>query len=230
MRVVVVVPLRPDARRAHLWDFTRGWIADHYPFPVFTADSDGARFSVAQARNRGAGLAGDWDVALFHDADTIAHPDAVAAAVESAAASGKMVLTADSHMYCDERSTARILASGSPAFARPVSFDSRGVYERPCGGILAVSRATFDRVGGYVESLEGWGFEDLVFLQQCNLWAAGHDWVPGHINLHLWHAPSVRDADTRRNEHAWKMLSNFRRLGNRRGARDYLRGLGHSIP
>lgn len=230
MRTVVVTPWRPNPRRQHLWDWVRGWIADNYGFPVFTADSDGAVFSAAQARNRAAALAGDWDVALFHDADTFAHPVAVERAVKLAASSSKMVVSADSHMYCDKASTNRMLSSGDAAFARPASFDNRGVYERPCSGIVAVGRDTFEAVGGYVESLEGWGYEDLVFLQCCNLFAGGHTWVDGHINLHLWHEPSPRDQQSRRNEHVWKMLANYRRLGNVPAARKYLAGLGHRVP
>lgn len=230
MRVAVLVPLRLDDRREPVWRFVRRWIADNYDFPLFTADSDGPVFSAAQARNNAARLAGDWDVAVFHDADTIAHPDAVAAAVSEASQVDKLVVAADSHMYCDPESSRRIMASGVPVFARPNSFDRNGVYERPCGGVVVISRAIFDRVGGYIESLEGWGYEDLCLLQQCGLWADGHDWVPGHISLHLWHPPALRTADTRRNERAWKMLANYRRLGNHRGARQYVQSLGHRLP
>lgn len=231
MRVAILVPFRPDGNRAHLWDFTRYWIGQNYNYPVTVADSSGEQFSAAEARNNAAKMAGDnWDVALFHDADTIAHPEAVNRALDIAVATDKMVVAADSHMYCDRLSTERIMASGVPMFPRPASFDQRGVYAKPCSGVIAVNRNTFDAVGGYVESLAGWGYEDLVFLQQCNLFAGGHDWIEGHINLHLWHEPARRDGNTRRNEHAWKMLANFRRLGNRAGARKYLADLGHRVP
>lgn len=230
MRTVILTPFRGSPARSGLWDWVQGWIADHYGFPVFTGDSAGAVFSSAAARNAAAAAAGDWDVALVHDADTIAHPDAVAEAIRLAAGSSRMVVAGDSHMYCDPVSSARIMASGVPAFARPVSFDDRGVYAKPCSGVFAVSRSTWDRVGGYVESLSGWGFEDLAFLQQCNLFADGHTWVPGHITLHLWHPPEARSGDTTRNQHVWKMLANYRRLGSVGDARKFLRSLGHRVP
>lgn len=230
MKVVVAVPLRLDERREPVWRWVRQWIADNYDFPVFTADSDSVVFSAGEARNNAVRLAGDWDVAVFHDADTIAHPAAVYEAVGLAGSSDQMVLAGDSHMYCDRSSSERIMASGVPAFARPASFDSRGIYERPSGGVVAISRATFEKAGGYIQSLEGWGYEDLCLLQQCNLFAGGHSWVPGHITLHLWHPPALRTTNTSRNQRAWKMLANYRRLGNVRGARQYLEGLGHCLP
>jgi hypothetical protein len=231
MRTVILAPFRSDhGRRALLWDWVRDWIAQNYDYPIFTADSDGQEFSSAQARNRCAAAAGDWDVALIHDTDTIAHPDAVAQALELAASTNKMVLTADAHMYCDQPSSDRILASGNPAFARPASFDKHGIYERPCGGVLAISRDTLATVGGYIESQHGWGYEDLCLLQMLGIFAGGNTWVPGHINLHLWHEPAPRDAQTQANKRAWQELTILRRRADRDGARRYLAGLGHRVP
>lgn len=227
MNVVVCVPYRSrgDDR---LWDFTRNWINNLYAYPVFVGDTP-EEFSRAGARNDAAAQAGDWDVALFHDSDTIAHPEAVRQAVDMAATSMQMVVTADSHMYCDPASTERILASGVPSFARPDSFDEHGIYAKPCSGIVAVNRNLYDAVGGYVE-LDGWGYEDLVFLQQCGIFGAGNTWVPGHINLHLWHQPSTRDERTNSNKAVWEKLTRFRIRNNRDGARDYLATLGHRVP
>lgn len=227
MNVVVCVPYRSrgDDR---LWDFTRHWIEQSYPYPIFVGDNGGA-FSRSAARNAAAAQAGNWDVALFHDADTIAHPDAIKQAIAIAATSMQMVVTADAHMYCDQASTERILASGSPAFARPASFDEHGIYEKPCSGIVAVNRNLFDAVGGYVH-LNGWGYEDLVFLQQCGVFGDGNTWVSGHINLHLWHQPSPRNQDTETNKAVWQQLTRHRIRGNADGARDYLATLGHTVP
>lgn len=198
--------------------------------PVVVADSTGQKFSVSQARNQAARHAGDWDVAIFHDCDTIAHPDAIKQAIDLAANSMQMVVTGDSHMYCDRPSSERIMASGVPSFARPQSFDEYGIYEKPCSGILAVNRDLFNRVGGYVESLRGWGYEDLVFLQMCGIFASGNTWVPGHINLHLWHEQAPRDNNTATNRDVWHRLTEFRRHRDRQDARRYLASLGHTVP
>lgn len=230
MRTVILTPYRPRTERdSQLWQWVIGWITDNYPMPIFTGDNAGP-FSRSAARNNAAKLAGDWDVAVFHDSDTIAHPDAVAQAVDMAANSMQMVVTADSHMYCDRASSERIRETGVPMFPRPDSFDKHGIYERPCSGIFAVNRDVFAKVGGYVESLSGWGYEDLVFLQMCGIFAGGNTWVTGHINLHLWHPPSPRTDDTLINENVWRALTEYRISHDTGGAREYLATLGHKVP
>jgi predicted glycosyltransferase involved in capsule biosynthesis len=229
MKTVILTPFRATPGREQVWDFVRAWIDDHYPMPVFVGDNEGV-FSPSAARNQAARASGEWDVAVFHDSDTIAHPDAVAQAVKMASTGMQMVVTADSHMYCDETSTQRIMGSGSPAFARPDSFDEHGIYEKPCSGVFAVNRKLWNTVGGYVQSLEGWGYEDLVFLQMCGIFAGGNTWVPGHINLHLWHPPAPRTDDTVTNKRVWQTLTQYRLRRDRKGARHYLASLGHTVP
>lgn len=230
MKVVVLVPYRAAPEREKSWGFVRQWITSNYGYDIWVADCDGTPFSSAQARNRAAALAGDWDVAVIHDADTIAHPEAVRYAVAEASASLRMVFAGDSHMYCDPISSQRIMLSGNPGFARPVTFDERGVYPRPSGGVLAVSRTLWDATGGYLNSLTAWGFEDLVFLQCAGLFGEGHSYIPGHITLHLWHPPLPETVETRFNERIWRELTEFRIARNIDGAKHYLAGLGHTVP
>ena len=229
MRTVILTPYRPTEARDAVWRWVRGWITENYDHPLFVGDCAG-EFSPSTARNNAAKAAGDWDVAIFHDADTIAHPEAVAQAVDMAANSMQMVVAADSHMYCDQPSSSRIMSSGVPAFARPDSFDHNGIYQRPCSGVFAVHRELFEKVGGYVESLSGWGYEDLVFLQCCGIFAAGNTWIPGHITLHLWHPPSPRTHNTSRNRRVWRELTTYRRRNDPVGAKRYLAQLGHHVP
>ena len=229
MRTVILTPFRATAGRDVVWQWVQGWIADNYPMPLFVGDTPGP-FSPSAARNHAAKLAGDWDVAVIHDGDTIAHPEAVQQAVDMAAHSMQMVVAGDSHMYVDQASSARIMRSNNAAFARPITFDQHGIYERPCSGVFAVNRDVFEAVGGYVESLHGWGYEDLVFLQSCGIFAGGNTWVPGHITLHMWHPESPRNSETTRNKAVWQQLTAYRRRSDRSGAREYLRGLGHHVP
>ena len=229
MRTVVLVPYRPNPQRDPVWGFVKSWITRHYNYPLFVADCDGDPFSIAQARNKAALDAGDWDVAVIHDADTIAHPEAVQRAVAEASASMRQVFTCDSHMYCDRSSSQRIMDSGWPMFPRP-DFTDRGAYQKPSGGIFAVSRKLFDAVGGYVESLVAYGYEDLVFLQCCGVFGEGHGYIPGHINLHLWHPPSTQSMDSRFNEQVWQTMTEHRIRRDQIGARHYLSTLGHTVP
>lgn len=230
MKTVVLTPYRRSPERERNWQFVQAWIKTNYDFPIFQADSGGSKFSPAKARNNAAQSAGNWDVAIFHDADTIAHPDAIQKAVAIAAESDRMVVAADSHMYCDRPSSHRIMFSGVPMFPCPDSFDDKGIYQHPCSGIFAVSRTTWTKVNGYLNNLQGYGYEDLVFLQCCGLFADGHTWVPGHITLHLWHPPSDSDMDTQYNKNVWMTLTKFRRRRDVAGAKTYLASLGHHIP
>lgn len=230
LNVVICTPYRPTPSRNTLWDWVRDWIADHYPYPVFVADSfDDDVFSPAQARNNAARLAGDWDVAVFHDADTIANMSSVTKAVDLASRSMRMVVAGDKHMYCSPESTEQIMAHRSALPAEPDD-DGRGLYTNPCSGVFAVSRKLWDAVGGYVEGLHGWGYEDLVFLQMCGIWGDGNTWIPGHTTYHLWHPPSERDAATETNKAVWQQLTRYRRNRDPQGARHYLASLGHKVP
>lgn len=230
MDTVILTPLRVKPGRVQNWRFVRNWINDNYPMPLFAEDSPGEVFSPAAARNSAARLAGDWDVAIFHDCDTIAHPDAVAQAIDLAANSMQMVVAGDSHMYCNRSSSKRIMDSGVPMFPRPDSFDEHGIYEKPCSGVFAVNRDLWEKTGGYVETLNGWGYEDLVFLQCCGIFGDGNTWIPGHITLHMWHPPSERNRDTESNKQVWQTLTRYRQRRDRKGAARYLASLGHTIP
>jgi hypothetical protein len=120
------------------------------------------------------------------------------------------------------------MATGEASVPRPDSFDHHGIYERPCSGVFAVNRDLFHKVGGYVETLTGWGYEDLVFLQCCGIFGDGNTWVPG-ITLHMWHPPSPRDDDTFTNKKVWQTLTKYRVRADRDGARRYLNDLGHTV-
>lgn len=230
-RTVVLIPYRNTGcpYRARNFAFTLNWWRTHHPhFLIHIGDNEG-EFSRSAARNNAAKMAGEWDAAVFADADTIAHPDAVNQAVNEAVNSMQMVVAADSHMYCDPTSSKRITDTGMPAFPRPDSFDTKGIYAKPCSGIFAINRNLFEKTGGYVETLKGWGYEDLVFLQQCGIFGDGNTWIPGHITLHLWHPPSDSDQDTRYNKTVWQTLSKYRRRKDARAAKNYLAELGHHI-
>jgi hypothetical protein len=60
-------------------------------------------------------------------------------------------------------------------------------YERSHagGGLLVVTRAAFDAVGGYDESYQGWGYEDSDMNLRL-LRTVGWDRLPGWA-WHLWH-------------------------------------------
>jgi hypothetical protein len=234
MKIAVVIPFGSMGCefRERNYQHIRTWIAKHHPdWPVFLGTSDRDPFAPAQARNNGAALAGDWDVLVFWDADTVVHPDAVREAVRRAAAAPVMVLACDSHIYTDQLSADRYLATGL-MFPKPRgnnrSFNLEGIYRRPCSGVLAVGRQLWTATGGYIDSLGGEdSHEDLAFFQMCGIFGEGVEWVEG-IQIHLWHPPAPRSNG--RNYQVWRKLAEMKRKGLTLQAKTYLASLGHSAP
>jgi len=235
MKVSVVIPFGSMGCQYRERNFRhiKSWIAEHHPdWPVFIGSSTRDPFSPAQARNNGASLAGDWDVVVFWDADTLVHPDAVREAVSKAAAAPFMVLACDSHIYSDQLSADRYLATGhmfpKPRGDNSKSFNLEGIYRRPCSGVLAVGRELWIATGGYIDSLGGEdSHEDLAFFQQCGIFGRGVKWVEG-IQIHLWHPPAPRSNG--RNYQVWKKLAEMKKKGLKVHAKTYLASLGHSVP
>jgi glycosyltransferase involved in cell wall biosynthesis len=235
MKVSVVIPFGSMGceYRERNFQHIKTWIAQFHPeWPVFIGSSDRDPFSPAQARNNGAAAAGDWDVLVFWDADTLVHPDAVREAVRRAASAKVMVLACDSHIYTDQLSADRYLATGlmfpKPRGNESQSFGLEGIYRRPCSGVLAVGRELWTATGGYIDSLGGEdSHEDLAFFQQCGIFGKGVKWVEG-IQIHLWHPPAPRSNG--RNYEVWKRLADMKRKGLKVPAKRYLASLGHSVP
>ena len=234
------VPFRTDhAERQRNWEYVAQWIDRHHPgWPICLGSSDRDPFSPAQARNHAAVNAGNWDVAVFWDSDSIAHPDAVRESVALADESGKLVIAGSGHIYMDELSTTRYLDTGL-MFPQPTdwpdtarkrfTYDDRSVYRDPCSGILAVSRRLWEQTGGYVDSLGGQdSHEDLIFWQQCILFGAGVTRVEG-IKLHLWH-PTAARAKGANHRHYHHLVALTKQPDGPERARAYLATLGHEVP
>lgn len=212
-------------------------IAHHPTYEIFEGQDDGEIFSMATARNNAARAAGHWDVAVILDADTIAAPDILEAAVQRAALSTNLVVAGDTRMCMDKVSTDRILGGG-PWFPRPEGRLAKtgtgandNIYAEPSSGVMCVSRQLWDTTGGYLESLRGWGYEDLVFMAQCNIFGAGTIWQSDGILLHFWHERTRITEDCDRNHQVWKKLSDIASQGNAWDlAANYLIEMGHRWP
>jgi len=241
MKVAVLVPRREDhGRRDEIWAWVKGWMRAHHPdWPIYEGrDDDGEVFSMAKARNDAARMAGDWDVGLIMDADTVGPPDVVEDAVRRARHSLNLVVAGDTRMCMDVDSSDRIMRQGV-WFPRPDGClpktgtgASDSIYGEPSSGVMAISRRLWDATGGYVESLAGWGYEDLVFLAQANLFGDGVMWMPRGILLHFWHPRSRLTDDTDRNHRVWQEIGALACHANARDlVRDYLADqLGHTWP
>lgn len=223
----IAVPRWPDGgRRDEIWPFVRDWYSGQ-GFEIYEGHDPGP----GEARNLAAQAAGDWDVLLFADADTLAHPDAIRTAIEGAHREDRMVICGDSHMYMSEASSNRILG-GSEWFCRPADFTNNSIYAKPCSGVFAVPRRLYERIGGY-PGVGPHGQEDQIWFELCRIFNGQVAWVADHITLHLWHPPARRDASTpeaRRNYRIWQQLAKFRGPQAQEQARALLATVGHQIP
>lgn len=188
MRFVILVPWRPsDDRRRLLWDWTRPYLEEFGP--VFTGDSDGP-WSRASACNRASKEAGQWDVALVADSDTIPEPGSIERAVAWVESTGGAARPHLDRYILNPQGTLRFGQLGLEGL-RPEDID----HSWPGGGLLVLTREAFETVGGYDESFVGWGYEDTAMtlaLLRHSRW----DRLPGKA-WHLWHQPGRASMRTR---------------------------------
>jgi hypothetical protein len=231
--VVVLVPYRAGIpRRDRIWKWVKGWYATNFPdWPLmYGGDSLGPTFSISKARNTIARWAAGWDVALMIDSDTIGEPSAIREAVDRAARHRQLVMAGDVHMRMNERSSDLILDHGvwfpRPDGYLPKTGVNENCYGEPSSGCFAIGRELWDATGGFVDCLQGWGYDDLIFMTQCHVAGDGVAWTPDATLLHFWHPRAPINEDTERNR---KIYNAFQALSehDHEQAKDFLRGLGH---
>lgn len=208
MRTVVLAPWRPsDGERQKLWDFTLAWWAESFgDLEVFTGTGPDGPFNRSAAINEAAAAAGEWDVALIVDTDSIPEERNVAAAIHAAAATGQMVVAHTRRHMLTKAGTARVLGGYTGTWTGRPMADK--VFHDSVSCCVAVNRDLWDRVGGFDEQFIGWGREDTAFRIACEA-HSGHPIVclDGE-SWHLWHAPSpdvrrsseLRQANERRHQ------------------------------
>jgi N-terminal domain of galactosyltransferase len=133
----------------------------------------GEPWSPGAARNNGFDHVDD-DPVVFNDADTIVPANQIRAAVLLAQATGSLVYAYD--LYLRRTRLGAI---------------ERELFMPPSVGCVAISRASFQDVGGFDELYQGWGYEDVDFAQRC-AGRVGVRRITGTAE-HLWHGDRRRD-------------------------------------
>lgn len=182
MRVVTLVPWRPgNAVREQNWEWTRPHL-EALGYPLFCGDRPGP-WARAAACNEAARLAGDWDVALIADADTIPEAGAIQRAVELAK-ERKGAIRPHDRLWNLNTSQSRTVGRKGPRAVRLIDRSPKLLG----GGLLVVSREAWEKVGGYDERFIGWGHEDSA-LHTSLLAEAFWD----RIEAQAWHLFHPRD-------------------------------------
>lgn len=187
MRVVILVPRRAGiADRDRLWAYCRErWETEHPTWPIFFGESPDGPFNRSAAINDAARQAGDWDVALVVDADVVADPEQVVAAIDRAAETNRLTFAYTKYHALSENFTKQVLG-GFRGDWTPGIKTRMGTH---VSSILAVPRPLWDLVGGFDERCEGWGHDDTIFAHVCRVMGGGCERIPG-IVWHLFHKPS----------------------------------------
>lgn len=150
-----------------------------------------APFSVSRALNDAAKHA-RGDVFLLFGADHIPDPAVVTWAIGQLSAHPWARLH-DFVLYADEKLTGMILAD---PFGKAGLYPHSGGWTRhsaPCPGVLALTRAAFESIGGLDERFQGWGYEDTEFLSRLANSDHRGRMQPCGLPLRELYVPSIRD-------------------------------------
>lgn len=182
--VAAVIPWRPGSpeRNAH-HETVRTHLRQLLPDAIhLDVDSDHTPFSRAGSRNEGVrqAQAAGADVVVICDADTLAEPEPLHAAI-TGAGDGRMHLPYTWYRGLSRDGTARHTA-GVPAADCPAELE----HEWATGGIIVIRPDAWWAMGGMDEQFTGWGFEDAAARICADALLGETVRHPGTIT-HLWH-------------------------------------------
>lgn len=208
MKVTVAVPFRGGQldREIHA-EYVQWRLREMLPdADHLLVDVDG-EFSRARVRNAAVRRAGSGVVVLC-DADTIAEEAPLRAAIEGAAADGRLHLPYTRYRALTPEGTLAVYARGVDPMDAPVADESR----RPIGGVWVISTDAWWKAGGMDEDFVGWGFEDDAFWTASNVLLG--EGVRHHGTItHLHHTPAanVRSPQYRTNRARYQEYVRARR-------------------
>ena|ERR1035437_529290 len=172
-RAVIIAPFRTDhGRRQFVWETIVRPFYQTSGYEMFEGDDPfpGKMFSISRANNALARQAGPWDVAFFIGADCIVPRASLDRGIAYAREHQVVTLPHDQFFQMERE------AIGAP-WAKELPFGHEEEWVRhsrhkwsPNGklyapsGVLVMPREVWERIGGYDDRFEGWGFEDAALL------------------------------------------------------------------
>jgi glycosyltransferase involved in cell wall biosynthesis len=159
MKAVILVPWRTDnGPRARSWANVRENLAT-VGVPIVEGNNIGRVFERARARNIAADNAGEWDVALFCDADILAPRQCIEAALMRSYLTGAYVVVYSHLRYLTRQGTEERLNGRYP---EECETDEETSLTWECA--FAVRRDIWDEIGGFDERFRGWGHQVAAFF------------------------------------------------------------------
>ncbi|MGH3584747.1 MAG: glycosyltransferase family 2 protein [Pseudonocardia sp.] len=184
MTVAVVIPWRPgtperNAHHQHIRNHLTAMLPDALHLDV---DSGHSPFSRAGSRNEGVrqAQAAGADIVVLCDADTLAEPQPLLAAID-AATDGVLHLPYTWYRGLSQAGTAAYLGGVQAAHCA-----TDWAHEWATGGVLVIQPTAWWAAGGMDEAFTGWGFEDTAFRTAADALLGPTVKHEGTIT-HLWH-------------------------------------------
>ena len=191
-------------------------VPEDVPFAVRVVDarSEDESLPLAAARNRAA-EASSADALVFLDVDCIPGTELVgtyASAVSDAVLMGE-VRYLEPGAASGDWDEAALAARSATHPVRPAPTSATPAPAELFWSLsFALTRATFDRVGGFDPGFAGYGAEDTDFAFRLRQAGVGFEWVPGAVAYHQHH-----DTYDPPLQHAAAIVANARRFRERWG-------------
>ena len=129
-------------------------------------------------------------VLVLHDNDMLVPADYAVRVLEHVSDGFEVVNLKRFIFYLTERHTESVLSGeGGLTDQAPLAI----VQNLEGGGSVAITRAAYERIGGFDESFVGWGGEDNEFWERAQTLRV---WPYAYLPIvHLWHAPQAEKYD-----------------------------------
>lgn len=189
--IPVLVPYRSDnGAREENWDLIRFFQWEYLRWAkIYLGESPEGPFNISAARNHASAQAGDWDIAIFADADSFVDADTLETAVEVVRRTRQVVIPHSRWVNVEYNERVEFMRQ------RWLPFNpKRTIYGGTKGSLYVVPREAYEAVNGFDERFRGWGWEDTAFHMavtelykpiiqfEGNLWHLEHERPDADIN------------------------------------------------